>query len=71
MEMSLVTVIWSMIAAACLTLAGINSLVWCAKSRAWGVICFFPYMAIGTAALAFCELGMMRASTPAEFASVR
>ena len=68
MEMSLVTVIWSMIASACLTLAGIQLLVWCKTRNAWPNL-LFSLMAVSTAAFAFCELRLMRASTPAEFAS--
>ena len=68
MEISLVTVIWSMIASACLTLAGIQLLVWCKTRSAWPNL-LFSLTAVSTAAFAFCELRMMRASTPAEFAS--
>ena len=68
MEISLVTVIWSMIASACLTLAGIQLLVWCKTRDAWPNL-LFSFTAVSTAAFAFCELRMMRASTPAEFAS--
>ena len=68
MEISLVTVIWSMIASACLTLAGIQLLVWCKTHNAWPNL-LFSFTAVSTAAFAFCELRMMRASTPAEFAS--
>jgi len=67
--MSLITIIWSMSAAACLTLAGINFLVWFQNRKAWANL-FFSLLAIGTAAWAFCELRMMRARTPAEFAAV-
>ena len=68
MEISLVTVIWSMIASACLALAGIQLLVWCKTHNAWPSL-LFSLTAVSTAAFAFCELRMMRASTPAEFAS--
>ena len=68
MEISLVTVIWSMIASACLTLAGIQLLVWCKAHNAWPNL-LFSLTAVSAAAFAFCELKMMRASTPAEFAS--
>jgi PAS domain S-box-containing protein len=68
MEISLVTVIWSMIASACLTLAGIQLLVWCKTHNAWPNL-LFSLTAVSTAAFAFCELRMMRASTPAEFGS--
>ena len=67
--MSLITIIWSVSAAACLTLAGINLLVWFQNRKAWANLFFFV-LGTGTAAWAFCELRMMRARTPAEFATV-
>ncbi len=69
MQISLITVIWSMIASACFTLAGINFLVWCRNRKAWANL-LFSLTAISTGAFAFCELWMMRAETPAEFATV-
>jgi len=67
--MSLITIIWSMSASASLTLAGINFLVWFQNRKAWANL-LFSLLATGTAAWAFCELWMMRAGTPAEFATV-
>jgi len=67
--MSLITIIWSMSASACLTLAAINLLVWSRNRKALANL-FFSLLATGTAAFAFCELAMMRASTPTEFATV-
>jgi two-component system sensor kinase FixL len=67
--MSLSTIIWSMSASACLTLAGINFLVWCRNSTAWANL-LFSLTASSTAAWAFCELWMMQANTPLEFATV-
>jgi two-component system, LuxR family, sensor kinase FixL len=67
--MGLVTIIWSMIASACLTLAAINFLTWC-KNRKASAYLLFSLLATSTAAFAFCELWMMRARTPAEFATV-
>ena len=67
--MSLITILWSMSASACLTLAAINFLVWCRDRKAWANL-FFSLLATGTGAFAFCELAMMRAGTPAEFAAV-
>ncbi len=67
--MSLITVIWLMSASACLTLAAINLLVWCRDRKAWAYV-FFSLLAIGAASFASCELRMMRAETPAEFAIV-
>ena len=67
--MSLITIIWSMSASACLTLAGISFLIWFRDRKAWAYV-FFSLLAIGAAAFAWCELRMMRAETPAEFATV-
>ena len=64
--MSWVTIIWSMVASACLTLAAVYFLVWSKKRTAWANL-FFSSAAVATAAMAFCELGMMRAETPGQF----
>jgi PAS domain S-box-containing protein len=61
--MSWVTVIWSMVASACLTLAAVNLLVWCKKRTAWANL-LFSLTAAATAALAACEFWMMRAESP-------
>ncbi len=63
--MSWVTVIWSMIASACLTLAAIYSLVWSRNRTAWAHL-LFAATAASTAAFTFCELRQMRAGTPGE-----
>ena len=57
-----------MIASACFTLAGIQLLVWCKTRNAWSNL-LFSLAAISTAAFSFCELRMMYARTPEEFAS--
>jgi len=57
-----------MIASACLTLAAINFLTWSRNREAW-VGLSFSLLPTGTAAWTFCELWMMRAETPAEFAT--
>ena len=66
--MSWVTVIWSMIAAVCITLAVIYLLVWRRNHSAWANL-LFCLTAVSVAVFAFCELRMMRAETPAEFAT--
>src|SRR5271169_436569 len=66
--MSLITIIWSMIASACLTLSLIHFLVWCRNRKAWANL-LFCVMAVSTAAFAFIELWMMRAETATEFAT--
>ena len=64
--MSWVTVIWSMIAAACLTLAAAHLLVWFRRRTAWANL-LFSLTAVATAGVAACELWAMRAQTPEEF----
>ena len=59
--MSWVTVIWSMIASACLTLAVIYFLVWYRSRTSWAHL-LFSLSAFSTAAFAFFELWMMRAA---------
>jgi hypothetical protein len=66
--MSWVTIIWSMVASACLTLAAVYLLVWCKKRTAWANL-LFSLTAVATATMAFCELWMMRAETPGQFAT--
>ena len=67
--MSLITIIWSMSASACLTLAAINLMAWFRDRKALANL-LFSLFATGTAVFAFCELRMMRAGAPAEFATV-
>jgi two-component system, LuxR family, sensor kinase FixL len=64
--MSWVTVIWSMTASACLTLALMNLFIWCRQREAWANL-LFALVAVGAAALAEFELAMMRAETAASF----
>jgi two-component system, LuxR family, sensor kinase FixL len=64
--MSLITIIWSMVASACFTLAGINLLIWCRNRRAWAYL-LFSLTAASIGAFTFFELWMMRAETPVEF----
>jgi two-component system, LuxR family, sensor kinase FixL len=63
--MSLVTIIWAMTAATCLTLAVLHLLVWCKKRTAWASL-LFSLTAVATAAVAGCELWLMRAETPGQ-----
>ena len=63
--MSWVTIIWSMVAAACLTLAVVQGLVWFQRRSQW-VHLLFALAAIGTAGLTFCELWLMQAETIGE-----
>ena len=66
--MNWVTIIWSMIAAACLTLAAVYVPVW-VKRRTAGAKLLFSSTAVAVAVMAFCELGMMRAETTQQFAT--
>jgi PAS domain S-box-containing protein len=66
--MSWVTIIWSMAASASLTMAAMNLLIWWKQRSAWANL-LFSLTAMGVAAFAYCELSMMRAQTPAEFAT--
>lgn len=64
--MSWITVLWSMIASACLTLALVHLLVWRKQRDAWGHL-LFSVSALATSFMAGCELWMMRAETTAQF----
>jgi hypothetical protein len=56
-----------MAAAACLTLAAVHLLVWSKRHSAWANL-LFSLASVATAALAACELWMMRSLTPVEYA---
>ena len=66
--MSWITIIWSMVASACLTLAGMHSLVWYKNRTAWASLAF-AVTALGMAGTAAGEFMLMRAQTPEEFGS--
>jgi two-component system sensor kinase FixL len=66
--MSWVTVIWSMCASACLTLAFVHLLVWVRNRGAWASL-VYALAAVGAAAYAFCELWVLMSRTPDEFAT--
>ena len=67
--MSWVTIIWSMSAGACLTLAFLQFIVWC-KNRAARANLVFALGAVAVAVFAGLELALMRAETPAQFGTV-
>jgi PAS domain S-box-containing protein len=67
--MSWVTVIWSMSAGACLTLAFLQFIVWC-KDRAARANLVFALVTVAVAVFAGLELALMRAETPAQFGTV-
>ena len=66
LAMSWVTIGWSMVASACLTLALMHLLVWARRRTEWAHL-LFALSAAGVAAYTGCELWMMRAETPGEF----
>jgi two-component system sensor kinase FixL len=65
--MSWVTIVWAMVGSACLMLAAVHLPVWMRDRAAWPSL-FFSVLAMATAALAFCELLIMKAQTPEEYA---
>src|SRR4029434_6928797 len=67
--MSWVTVLWSISAGACLTLAFLQFIVWW-KDRAARANLVFALGAVAVAVFAGLELGLMRAETPAQFDTV-
>ena len=67
--MSWVTVIWSVGAGACLTLALMNCVVWW-KDRAARANLVFSVLAIAVASFAALELALMRAQTPEQFSEI-
>jgi PAS domain S-box-containing protein len=64
--MSWVTVIWSMVASACLTLAAMHMVIWANKRTAWASL-LFSVTAAATAAVAGFEVWTMRAATAQEY----
>lgn len=65
--MSWVVILWSMMAAASLTLAAIHLLVWHRRHSEYEHLLFFT-LAASAAAFGGCELALMRAQTPAAYA---
>jgi PAS domain S-box-containing protein len=64
--MSWITIVWSMNAAACLTLAGISLVVWCKQRESW-VHLVFSASAVAAAAIAAFELAMMHCETVGQY----
>jgi two-component system, LuxR family, sensor kinase FixL len=67
--MSWITVLWSMNAAACLTLAAIYLLVWSKHREDW-VPLLFSFTAISVAVIAGFELATMRSETTEQFGTL-
>jgi PAS domain S-box-containing protein len=66
--MSWVTIIFSMMASACLMLGLICALIWWRQRDAWAYL-LFALAAIGTAATAFTDLAMLHAESPVHFSA--
>jgi len=64
--MSWVTIIWAMIASACLTLALVHLLIWWRRREARANL-LFALTAVAAAVFAGCELWVMRVETPGSF----
>ena len=64
--MSWVTIVWSIGAGACMTLAFLQFIVWW-KDRAALANLMFSVGAVAVAVFAALELGLMRAETPEQF----
>jgi PAS domain S-box-containing protein len=67
--MNWVNILWPMIAAACLTLAGMHVLVWIKSRQSWANLAF-SVLAVCVAGIAAFELALMRAETPAQFGTL-
>jgi two-component system, LuxR family, sensor kinase FixL len=68
MSLNWVLIVWSMAGSASLTLAAIHCLAWLKNRAEWANL-LFSVAAIGAVAVAGCELRMMAADTPIEFAT--
>ena len=68
MSLSLVTIIWSMVASACLMLMVLNLLIW-RENRQWSNL-LFSVMALAITTQAFFELWLMKSQTPEEMIMV-
>ena len=64
--MSWITIVWSMNAASCLTLAAIYLVVWCKQREGWAHL-LFSVTAVAAAAIAAFELAMMHAGTVGQY----
>ena len=67
--MSWITIVWSMNAAACLTLAGIYLLVWCKQREGWAYLVLSCNVVAGAALTAF-DLALLRARTSEQYGMI-
>lgn len=65
--MNWLTLIWSVGMGACLTLGLTHLSIWCRDRRAWAQLSF-AVTTLGVMGIAACEMGNMKAQTPAGFA---
>src|SRR5688572_14296853 len=64
-----VTIIWSMVAAACMTLAVMHLIIWIRARDGWSHLAF-SCNASASAMIGGFELAMMHAATPEQFAAL-
>jgi two-component system sensor kinase FixL len=69
LPMSWITLLWSMDAALCFTLAGIYLLVWCKQREGWAHL-LFSCSALAAGVIAQFELVSMRAETTAQYGAI-
>src|SRR4030095_4716170 len=67
--MTWITVVWSMDAAVCFTLAGIYLLVWCKQRDGWMYL-LFSCSAVAAGVIAGFELASMGAETTAQYGAL-
>jgi len=67
--MSWITLIWTICAGTCLTLAGLYAIVWLRQRNDWENL-LFTVAAVAAAVLAILEVNLMRAPTPAAYGEI-
>jgi len=67
--MSWITLIWTICAGTCLTLAGLYAIVWLRQRKDWENL-LFTVAAVAAAVLAILEVNLMRAPTPAAYGEI-
>ena len=67
--LSWITVIWAMLASACITLAFVHSLIWWGKREA-RANALFVVLAVATVLYSVCEFAAMRAVTVEDYGRI-